>query len=138
MLLIVSVKGKSVKGNRMVEMYTFLDPGSTATFCTEELMQDLRVTGRKANIFLSTMGQKGPVHTHVVWKSVAWRRTLSWGCLKFSHKRKYQSSRKIFHGKQMLIDGHIDGSLSQTNQCRCWIVNRNKHTQGIGAMEGYQ
>lgn len=61
-----SVKVNSVKGNKTVETYTLLDPGSTATFCTEELRQDLKVTGRKANIFLSTMGQKGPVGTHVV------------------------------------------------------------------------
>lgn len=31
-----------------METYAFLDPGSTASFCTEALLQDLTVPGRRA------------------------------------------------------------------------------------------
>lgn len=38
-LLIVPVKVKSKNSNRYLETYAFLDPGSTATFCTEDLQR---------------------------------------------------------------------------------------------------
>lgn len=41
-LPIVPVKVKAVKGTKVVEAYAFLDPGSTATFCTESLMNGLQ------------------------------------------------------------------------------------------------
>lgn len=65
-LSIVPVKVRCVRSNKTVESYAFLDPGSTGTFCTEELMRDLKVTGKKANIVLRTMGKEGTVSTHVV------------------------------------------------------------------------
>lgn len=37
-LSIVPVQIKSSKGNKTILTYAFLDPGSTATFCTENLM----------------------------------------------------------------------------------------------------
>lgn len=58
-LAIVPVRVKSKKGNHEVTTYTFLDPGSSATFRTEQL------TGRKTNILLRTMGQETSVSTHV-------------------------------------------------------------------------
>ncbi|KAK0144647.1 hypothetical protein N1851_016989 [Merluccius polli] len=56
-LSILPVKVKSAKGNRIIKTYGYLDPGSSATFCSEHLMQKLNVTGRKNNFHLSTMGQ---------------------------------------------------------------------------------
>lgn len=50
----------------MVESYTFVDPGSTGTFCTEELMRDLKITGKGSKISLQTLGKEGLVSTHVV------------------------------------------------------------------------
>ncbi len=58
MLSILPVKVKSAKGNHIIKTYAFLDPGSSATFCSEQLMRKLNVTGRKTNFLLSTMGQK--------------------------------------------------------------------------------
>ncbi len=63
-LAIVPVRVKSKKGNHEVTTYAFLDPGSSATFCTDQLLE-LRLTGRKSNILLRTMGQERSVSTHV-------------------------------------------------------------------------
>lgn len=65
-LAVVPVKVKSLKGNHVVQTYAFLDPGSSACFCSEDLMHDLKVTGRKTHILLRTMGQERPVSTNVV------------------------------------------------------------------------
>lgn len=58
MLSIVPVQVKSTKGNEIIKTYTFLDPGSTATFCSEHLMQTLKMTGTKTHFLLKTMGQE--------------------------------------------------------------------------------
>lgn len=42
-LAVVPVKIKSHKGSCLIETYAFLDPGSTATFVTEKLMEQLSV-----------------------------------------------------------------------------------------------
>ncbi|XP_019750034.1 uncharacterized protein LOC109530618 [Hippocampus comes] len=65
-LSIVPVKVRCLRSNRTVEAYAFLDPGSTGTFCTEELMRNLMTTGKKTNILLRTMGKEGIVSTNVV------------------------------------------------------------------------
>lgn len=44
-LSIVPVQVKSQKGSKIVTTYAFLDPGSTAVFCTEDLMYELGLTG---------------------------------------------------------------------------------------------
>ncbi|XP_050951513.1 uncharacterized protein LOC127154148 [Labeo rohita] len=59
-LSIVPVKVKSSKGDRYVETYAFLDAGSTATFCTEELRKKLNLKGKPTQILLSTMCQDKP------------------------------------------------------------------------------
>lgn len=51
-LPIVSAQDKSKKGSKIVTTYVFLDQGSTAVFCTEELMHKLGLTGKKAYILL--------------------------------------------------------------------------------------
>lgn len=59
-LSIVPVKVKSSKSDRYVETYAFLDAGSTATFCTEELRKTLNLKGKPTQILLSTMCQSKP------------------------------------------------------------------------------
>ncbi|KAL2082024.1 hypothetical protein ACEWY4_021842 [Coilia grayii] len=59
-LSIVPVKVKSKKSDKYIETYAFLDPGSTATFCTDDLQRQLNVRGKPTRILLSTMGQDKP------------------------------------------------------------------------------
>ena len=66
-LAIVPVRVKSNKGQRSVETYAFLDPGSTASFCTMGLMDKLSLPGRKTKILLHTMGQEKVVDSHVAF-----------------------------------------------------------------------
>ncbi|KAJ8402854.1 hypothetical protein AAFF_G00361680 [Aldrovandia affinis] len=63
-LAIVPVRVKVTKGNKSVLTYAFLDPGSSATFCTENLMKRLHAKGRKTEILLRTMGQERPVKSY--------------------------------------------------------------------------
>ena len=65
-LAVVPVKVKSVKSNQFIQTYAFLDPGSNACFCTEKLMEDLHVEGRRTEILLQTMGQESVVNTYHV------------------------------------------------------------------------
>lgn len=63
-LAIVPVKVKSIKSSHAILTYAFLDPGSSASFCTQKLMEDLHVVGRRTEILLRTMGQERAVGTH--------------------------------------------------------------------------
>lgn len=65
-LAIVPVQVKSNKGQRVTMTYAFLDPGSTACFCTESLMKELNLTGRNTHILLKTMGEERIVSSHIV------------------------------------------------------------------------
>lgn len=51
-LAIVAVKVKSKRSEKTLETYAFMDPGSSATFCTETLMKQLNVRGKKTKILL--------------------------------------------------------------------------------------
>ncbi len=62
----VPVQVKSKLGDFTVTTYAFLDPGSTATFCTEGLMRRLKMTGMKKCILLRTMGHENVVNTSVL------------------------------------------------------------------------
>ena len=42
----VSVKVRSVRSNKTVESYTFLDPGSIGTSCMEELVRGKKEKGQ--------------------------------------------------------------------------------------------
>lgn len=57
---------KSNKSDKIIETYAFLDPGSTASFCTTQLMSNLNIKGRKTNIMLGTMSQEKNVTSHLV------------------------------------------------------------------------
>ncbi|XP_052470971.1 uncharacterized protein LOC128027405 [Carassius gibelio] len=65
-LSIVPVQVKAAKGSQILQVYALLDPGSSATFCSEDLMFRLNLKGRKAHILLRTMNQEKTVPTHVV------------------------------------------------------------------------
>lgn len=65
-LSVVPVQIKATKGSKMLKTYAFLDPGCTATFCSERLMRELKVKGRNANILLRTMNQEWFVDSHVI------------------------------------------------------------------------
>ena len=65
-LAIVPVQIQAKKGSKMLTTYAFLDPGSTATFCSERLMRELKVRGRSAKILLRTMNQEKFVDSHVI------------------------------------------------------------------------
>lgn len=60
-LSIVPVQVKLCKGTKIVQTYAFLHPGSTATFCTEELMTERNANARRVKVLLKTMGQEKPV-----------------------------------------------------------------------------
>ena len=65
-LSIVPVQVKAQKGTKIVTTYAFLDPGSSATFATESLMNELNLNGRCTSISLRTMGNESVVKTHIV------------------------------------------------------------------------
>lgn len=65
-LPIVPVKIKSKRSNRVMQVYAFLDQGSTATFCTNEVMHHLNLKGRKTEILLTIMGSEKKVSSHVL------------------------------------------------------------------------
>lgn len=65
-LSILPVQVKSKKGHETLVTYAFLDPGSTASFCTERLMNQLNLTGRKLDILLRTMGQEKVVDSYML------------------------------------------------------------------------
>ncbi|XP_014849351.1 PREDICTED: uncharacterized protein LOC106921875 isoform X1 [Poecilia mexicana] len=65
-LSIVPVRVKSTKSQKTIITYAFLDPGSSASFWTEELMNRLNVTGRHTSILLRTMGQEKVVGSNIV------------------------------------------------------------------------
>lgn len=65
-LHIVPVQIKSKKSNHTVVTYAFLDQGSTAVFCTVNLMNKLNLSGKRTRILLRTMGQEKVVNSCVV------------------------------------------------------------------------
>lgn len=63
-LAIVPVQVKASKGSKTIMTYAFLDPGSSATFCTENIMHQLNARGHKTEVVLRTMGQERPVKSY--------------------------------------------------------------------------
>ncbi len=66
LMSIIPVQVKAVKGNKVMRTYAFLDPGSSATFCSEHLRNELNLSGKKVNILLRTMGQEQSVSCSVI------------------------------------------------------------------------
>lgn len=50
----------------MVTTYAFMDPGSSATFATESLINQLNMNGRNLRISLRTMGNESVMNTRIV------------------------------------------------------------------------
>ncbi|XP_016523109.1 uncharacterized protein LOC107835283, partial [Poecilia formosa] len=65
-LSIIPVCVKAQKGTKTVTTYAFLDPGSSASFATESLINQLNMNGRNINISLRTMGNESVVNTCIV------------------------------------------------------------------------
>lgn len=63
-LPIVPVRVKSSRCDQIINTYAFLDPGSSTTFCSENLMERLNIPGRKTQFLLQTMGQERMVSTY--------------------------------------------------------------------------
>ena len=66
LLPILPVQVKSIKGDQVIQTYAFLDPGSSATFCSEQLMRRLNLAGRQTHLLLQTMGQERVVPAYSV------------------------------------------------------------------------
>ncbi len=56
---IVPVQVKSKKGNKIVNTYAFMDPGSSATFCTNTLARQLNLQGRRTELELTDLEVSG-------------------------------------------------------------------------------
>lgn len=65
-LSIVPVQVKAAKGSQVLQVYALLDPCSAATFCTETIMTQLSMKGKRTDILLSTMDQQSIVPAHVM------------------------------------------------------------------------
>ncbi len=65
-LSVVPVRVKGVKGDKIIPVYAFIDPGSSATFCTERLMSQLNMKGKITNIMLKTMSHEKSMPTYVI------------------------------------------------------------------------
>lgn len=65
-LAIVPVKVKVSNSDKVINTHAFLDPGSSATFCTDSLKRKLNVSGKNTTILLCTMGQEKSVHSSIV------------------------------------------------------------------------
>ena len=65
-LSIIPVQVKAQKGTKIVTTYAFLDSGSSATFATESLINQLNTNGRHTSISLRTMGNESVVNTRIV------------------------------------------------------------------------
>jgi hypothetical protein len=63
---IILVKIRWTNRLAAVQNYAFLDPGSSETFCTEDLMQRLGTQGRQLKIKLQTISQSRDVFKHAV------------------------------------------------------------------------
>lgn len=60
-LAILPVKVKAPEG-KVIETYAFIDPGSSATFCSEQLMQRLQLSVKRTSFLLHTMGHESDVN----------------------------------------------------------------------------
>lgn len=65
-LAIVPVQVKAKKGNKVATSYALLDTGSTASFCTQELMNELNLHGNRINLRLTTVGEQNTIPGCVV------------------------------------------------------------------------
>ena len=92
-LSIVPVRVKAAKGGQVLQVYALLDPGSSATFCSEELMTRLNLNGRKTQILLRKMNLEKSVPTPMLFQELKcqhWTAITSHLFLTLSLKRRCQ------------------------------------------------
>ena len=65
-LVIVPVKVRLRNGIKAVQTYAFMDPGSTVTFCSEGLAEQLGASGPRKSITLDTMGKSYSMKTYLI------------------------------------------------------------------------
>ena len=65
-MAIIPVKVKMRNNTKVVETYAFLDPGSSVSFCSQKLMNDIGGTGHSMKITIDTMGVPHTMLTSVV------------------------------------------------------------------------
>lgn len=64
-MAIIPVKVENKKGNKIIETYAFLDPGSTDCFCTETLLKQLQMTERTTDIILHATNKQKFIKTAI-------------------------------------------------------------------------
>ena len=69
-MAVVPVQVGMVGSTQMVHTYAFLDPGSNASFISDNLVQQLGLQGTKMTLSMDTMGVKHTMLTHAI-KNVA-------------------------------------------------------------------
>ncbi len=65
-LSIVPVQVKLKNSNQTLQTYALLDPGSTGTFCTENLRKQLKAKATQTRILLCTLGQEKVICINMV------------------------------------------------------------------------
>eukprot|EP00794_Sanderia_malayensis_P013184 gene13184-14532_t len=66
-LAIVPVLVKARESTKLLETYAFLDSGSNTSFCTESLLQNLEVEGKRTKLSLTTMqGENNAIECSLV------------------------------------------------------------------------
>lgn len=65
-LAIIPVKVKLEGELKVIQTYAFLDPGSSACFCTEDILSQLGGSGRKMSMSIETMGGPFTLDTQAV------------------------------------------------------------------------
>ena len=65
-MAIIPVKVREKNSTREIVTYAFLDPGSTASFITDDLMTNLGCEGKQMKITLETLGRTHSTYTHAV------------------------------------------------------------------------
>jgi len=63
---IVPVQIKAANSDLTIQTFALLDSGSTGTFCTEQLMNKLKMTGRRTALLLRTMGSEKRTESFVL------------------------------------------------------------------------
>lgn len=102
-LAVVPVQVKAKKGSTILQVYAFLDRGSSSTFCSEQLMRKLKLKGRKTKFQMKTMNQE---NCQVVsGLEVAALNELN--CLIWTHKPICLWLMTTFHVKRTEVLGHI-------------------------------
>ncbi len=63
---VIPVKVKMKDSRRVVETYTFLDPGSSISFCSTSLMEKLDCSSKPMKITIDTMGRPHTMDTRII------------------------------------------------------------------------